>query len=346
MHILVIGGTRFMGPSVVRRLHEQGHSITVFHRGKTQAELPSGVQEILADRAHLFEFRNDFKHQAPDIVLDMIPFHEQDAQLVMKTFHGIAQRVVALSSCDVYRAYGRTLGSEPGPSDPTPLTEAACLREKLYPYRGEKLRSEEDPMAWMDNYDKILIERVVMGSPDLSGTILRLPMVYGPHDNMHRIFKYLQRMDEHRPVVVLGERFAHWLWTRDSVENVAAAIALAVTHPRAAGRIYNVGETQTLTIAEWVRAIGDAAEWNGTIITVPEEHLPTHLRSNIVTSQQMLIDTTRIREELGYHPLVSQGDALKQTVMWERANPPDEIDMSDFDYEAEDTIVAKLQRNS
>jgi len=254
--------------------------------------------------------------------------------------------VVALSSCDVYRAYGRTLGSEPGPSDPTPLTEAACLREKLYPYRGEKLRSEEDPMAWMDNYDKILIERVVMGSPDLSGTILRLPMVYGPHDNMHRIFKYLQRMDEHRPVVVLGERFAHWLWTRDSVENVAAAIALAVTHPRAAGRIYNVGETQTLTIAEWVRAIGDAAEWHGTIITVPEEHLPTHLRSNIVTSQQMLIDTTRIREELGYHPLVSQGEALKQTVMWERANPPDEIDMSDFDYEAEDTIVAKLQRNS
>ncbi len=32
MRILVIGGTRFMGPLAVRILSEQGHEVTVFHR--------------------------------------------------------------------------------------------------------------------------------------------------------------------------------------------------------------------------------------------------------------------------------------------------------------------------
>jgi nucleoside-diphosphate-sugar epimerase len=345
MHILVIGGTRFIGPVVIRQLHEQGHSITVLHRGQTQAELPPGVQEILADRAQLPAFRNEFQRLTPDIVLDMIPFLEQDAQTVVETFQGIAQRVVAISSCDVYRAFGRILASEPGPADPIPLTEDSPLREKLYLYRQETFRSQDDPMAWRDHYDKILVERIIMSNPDLPGTILRLPMVYGPHDTQHRTFQYLKRMDEHRPAIMLGEEFARWLWTREAVENVAAAIALAVTNPQAAGRIYNVAEAHTLTIAEWVQAIGDAADWHGTIVTVPEAQLPTTLASGIATHQQLLIDATRIRNELGYQPLISQSEALKQTIQWERANPPSKIDPNDFDYQAEDTILASLSQN-
>ena len=35
MRILVIGGTRFIGPPAVRRLVEMGHEVTVFHRGQS-----------------------------------------------------------------------------------------------------------------------------------------------------------------------------------------------------------------------------------------------------------------------------------------------------------------------
>ena len=55
MRILVIGGTNFMGPLVVRSLSEQGHEVTVFHLGQTQTDLPSGVKEILGDRRSLNE---------------------------------------------------------------------------------------------------------------------------------------------------------------------------------------------------------------------------------------------------------------------------------------------------
>ena len=42
MRVLIIGGTHFIGPAVVRSLHEMGHEVTVFHRGQTTADLPSG----------------------------------------------------------------------------------------------------------------------------------------------------------------------------------------------------------------------------------------------------------------------------------------------------------------
>ena len=44
MRILIIGGTRFIGPQVVRRLHAQGHEVTLFHRGKSKADLPAEIE--------------------------------------------------------------------------------------------------------------------------------------------------------------------------------------------------------------------------------------------------------------------------------------------------------------
>src|SRR6266704_5384447 len=162
MRILIIGGTRFIGPPVVRYLYAQGHNIKLFHRGQTRAETLPGVQEMLGDRRPLAPHARDLQRLAPDVVLDMTPVIEQDAREIMNTFTGVAGRVVAISSQDVYRAYGRLIGTEPGPPDPVPFAEDAPLREKLYPYRGETLREPDDPQRFMDDYDKIPIERIVM----------------------------------------------------------------------------------------------------------------------------------------------------------------------------------------
>ncbi len=49
MKILIIGGTNFIGPWVVRHLVTMGHDVTLFHRGKTKAELPEPVNHIYGD---------------------------------------------------------------------------------------------------------------------------------------------------------------------------------------------------------------------------------------------------------------------------------------------------------
>ncbi len=340
MRILVIGGTNFMGPLVVRSLSQQGHEITVFHRGQTQADLPKGVREILGDRRPIANSAAELQHLAPEVVLDMIPAIEQDAREIMSVFTGVARRVVAISSQDVYRAFGRVNGKESGPVDTVPITEDSPLRESLYPYRGETPREQDDPRRWQDDYDKILVERVVMNDPELPGTVLRLPMVYGPGDYQHRLFNYLKHMDDNRPAILMDEAEARWRCIHGYVENVADAIALAVTGERAAGRIYNVGEPFTFTMAEWVDKIGQTAGWQGRVVLVPRGRLPEPLRWGINAEQDIVVDSSRIRMELGYEERVSLDEALKRTIAWERANPPKEIDPKEFDYAVEDAFLA------
>jgi nucleoside-diphosphate-sugar epimerase len=126
------------------------------------------------------------------------------------------------------------------------------------------------------------------------------------------------------------------------VENVAEAIALAVTHERASGRIYNVGELYTPTLTERVSKLGQIAGWQGKVVVVPRDHLPTHLMVDIDTSQDIVVDTSRIREELGYAEIIPYDEALRRTIEWEQRHPPDLIDPGQFDYPAEDTVLARI----
>jgi nucleoside-diphosphate-sugar epimerase len=359
MRILILGGTKFVGPHVVRQLAAHGpnlgqrHEITIFHRGVTETELPDGVRHIHGDFASFDEHLDELKRLRPEVVLDMVPFREEDAARV-KAFAGVARRAVVISSQDVYRAFGRLWRTEPGPPDPVPLTEDSPLREKL-------------SNAGLD-YNKTAIETAVMDDPNLPATILRLPATYGLGDDKHRLFPYLKRMDDERPAILLDEAHAAWRWSRGYVEDVAHAIALAVTDERAAGRIYNVAYSETLSEAEWVQAIarvnglvgadlgvrptqstrleaGTARRSNVEVIALPSDQLPESLRRDMLDfTQQYEVDSTRIRRELGYSEKVPFAEALRRTIAWERANPPEQISPEDFDYAAEDAALAASSR--
>jgi uncharacterized protein YbjT (DUF2867 family) len=57
-------------------------------------------------------------------------------------------------------------------------------------------------------------------------------------------------MDDGRSAILLEKGMASWRWTHGYVEDVAAAVALAVMDERAAGRTYNVGEADPLPWTE------------------------------------------------------------------------------------------------
>src|SRR5215210_31093 len=241
MNILVIGATSgFIGTQAVWKLAAAGHALTVFHRGQTNADLPPGVRHIFGDRQRLPRFADEFKRAAPQVVIDMYLRFEREAVAVMQAFRGLAERVVAVSSQDVYRTYGILWRNEATRPNVTPIDEDAPLRSVLYPYRGVA-KGPDDPKY---DYDKIPVERVVMSDPELPGTVLRLPATYGPGDKQHRLFEYLKRMDDGRPFILLGEGEARWRQTHGYVEDVADAVALAAADARAANRIFNVGEEE------------------------------------------------------------------------------------------------------
>ena len=292
MRILVIGGTRFIGPYVTRELMESGHEITVFHRGGSEAVLPAGVRHIRSPDAAMpvCRFPVEVLEFAPEVVIHMIPMGEPDTRAAVASFTGLAQRLICLSSGDVYRAYGRFTGLEPGPVEPGLLTEDSPLRSVLYPYRA-KARS----MAALEYYyEKILVERIALQAKVLPAAILRLPKVYGPGDNadLATVRRFRER--------------GQWRWTHGYVENVAHAIALAALHPRAPNRIYNVGEEFTPTVAERMELLSD--------LTDPTRFPPVVRPAEENFAQDIAYDTTRIREELGYRELVGYEEGIRRSL--------------------------------
>lgn len=235
MHVLILGGTKFVGPHVVEHLVDLGHEVAIFHRGATETDQPLKVRHIHGDFGAFDDYVEILRALSPDVVVDMVPFREEDCRRI-RMLKGFARRFVAVSSQDVYRAFGRIWRTEPGPPDPTPLTEDSPLREQL-------------TTAGLA-YNKTAVERGLMGDADFSGTILRLPATHGPRDSQHRLFEYLKRMDDGRSTILIDKARANWRWARGYVEDVAHAIVLAITNDRAANRIYNVAYPETLNEAE------------------------------------------------------------------------------------------------
>jgi nucleoside-diphosphate-sugar epimerase len=294
MRVLMVGGTGFIGPYVAKELCERGHEVTVFHRGQHESELQPDVRHFRSEQAAVpvLTFPRELLRDQFELVIHMIPMGEADMQAAVQTFTGRATRLVALSSGDVYRAYGRFTGLEPGPVEEGLLHEDSPLRETFYPYRA-RAKSLADVNYY---YEKILVERVLRGQAQLPGTVLRLPKVYGPGGNakLATVYGYRDRPG--------------WRWTHGYVENISAAIVLTALHPAAANRVYNIGEAYTPTIAERLQ-------------TLPSSALPLVEANDYDFHQNIAYDTARIRKELGYTEPVSYEEGLKRTFL-AKANQP------------------------
>lgn len=338
MRILLIGGNGFIGRPVMTALQQQGHSLALFHRGTSSA--PVGVEQVLGDRDRLSASGAELKRFAPEVVIDLVISSGPQAENLMTVFRGTARRVIMLSSMDVYRAIAVALGTDTGPLQEVPLTEESELRRVLHPYPPEQLQVLRKIFPWMtDDYDKIPAERVVMNDPELPGTVLRLPMVYGPGDPLHRFWPVVKRIVDRRRQIIFPQTLAGWRSARGYVENVAAAIVLAATDDRAAGRIYNICEEPPFSELEWAQKIAHEMQWDGEFVTLPVERTPPHLLGPGNTAQHWTASSARIRHELGYQEPVEIEEAMRRTIRWEMENPLTAMP-AQFDYAAEDAAIA------
>jgi nucleoside-diphosphate-sugar epimerase len=339
MRLLLIGGNGFIGRFVAAALQRQGQTVAVFHRGTTA--VPAGVDEIRGDHNQLHASAQELQRFAPDVVIDLVLSSGSQAEELMNVFRGATRRVVMLSSMDVYRAAGILHGTESGPLQDVPLTEESELRRRLHPYPPESLQFLRKTFAWVtDDYDKIPAERAVMNDPELAGTVLRLPMVYGPGDPLHRFYPVVKRILDRRRHIIFPETLAAWRSPRGYVENVAAAIASAATDDRAARRIFNVCEEPSFSELEWAKKITSEMRWDGEFVVLPVDRTPRHLLKPGNAAQDWTASSTRIRRELGYEEPVALDEAIRRTINWQRKNAPAVEFLAQFDYVAEDAALA------
>jgi len=336
MRILVIGGSGFIGKPLVRQLINSGHQVAVFHRNLDDD--PLEAKHLRGDRNRLPEFREQFRQFSADVIIDMVLSSGEQARQLRSVAEELNARVVAVSSMDVYRAWAVMLGTEPGGLEPMPLTEDSPLRT-AHSYPPEIVEKMKSIFTWLTpGYDKAAVEREIMHTGSCN-TVIRLPMVYGPGDRLHRFYGVVQRVIDNRPFIILSEDHAAWRGPRGYVENVAHAIALASTSEHGIGRTYHVCDEPTLSELEWQKKIAAQTEWSGRFALLPAQRTPKHLQATGNPAQHLVASVDRIRRELGYTERVSRDEAIRRTIAWERANPPTGATFCQLDYGAEDAAL-------
>jgi len=339
MRILVIGGNGFIGTPLVQELLAAGHDVAVFHR--SAASPVQEVAQIQGDRNRLGDHEPELRRFAPQIIIDMILSSGQQAEQLVDLACDLNARVVAISSMDVYRAWGVLLGTEPGGLEPMPITEDSRARTARRAYPPELAQKMKSIFTWVNaDYDKVAVEQAVMGGR-VAGTVVRLPMVYGPGDPLHRLYGIVKRINDGRPAIILADDHAAWRGPRGYVENVAHALAVASVSERAFGHTYHVCDEPSLTELEWQTRVAGQTEWRGKFVVLPNHRTPKHLLMPGNASQHLVASSERIRGELGYKEPITMDEAIRRTIAWEQAHPPTGPSFHQFDYPAEDAALAE-----
>ncbi|PSL01609.1 nucleoside-diphosphate-sugar epimerase [Haloactinopolyspora alba] len=324
MRILVLGGTWFIGRRIVERLHERGDDVLVVHRGRSEPDGWVPVEHLRTDRRDLHAHAGRVRSFAPDAVVDTLALSAADVDAVLPVLPEVP--TVVLSSQDVYQAH---TGLRHGRCEsPVPLTESSTLRRERYPYRGAGINHVPD------DYDKLDVEDRWCSR---AATILRLPLVYGPHDWQRREDVVLRRLRAGRRQIPIGA--GNLLWTRCHVDDLATGVLAALDTRAADGLTFNLGESRTWPLAAWFTQIIGAAGADAELVRVPDAALPQDLALTAVQQQHLLVSVARAQEVLGWTP-GEPSHRVSESVRWHLEHPPAEGAWTDEDAAADDDALA------
>jgi nucleoside-diphosphate-sugar epimerase len=137
----------------------------------------------------------------------------------------------------------------------------------------------------------------------LEATILRLGAVLGVHPTSSWAVLVPAKIRQGRVSLAGGSALP---WTH--VENVGLAMELALTHPAAAGRAYNVVDGHV----SFRRYVEDVRSWFPDAPPAPGAEEPEKPQDSFVSH----CSNDRIRTELGYVPLRSYEDGMAEAAAW------------------------------
>ena len=99
LRILFIGGTGFIGPHMVRRALERGHTVSLFNRGRTNPHLFPEVEKLVGDRDGGLDVLRGGEWDAVIDTSGYVPrVVRESAELLRDNVH----RYLFVSTCDVY----------------------------------------------------------------------------------------------------------------------------------------------------------------------------------------------------------------------------------------------------
>lgn len=219
MKVLIIGGSRFVGPVVLKLLHTSGHELTIFNRGTIDYKYPSGVHFVRGDRDKSFGLKQKF-----DVIIDMCAYNGSQTKRALKDL-----------AFDYFINFG---------------TVASYRQSSIFPL------TEDFPIGdWpaFGNYNKGKVEcEEVLKQSGVKYCTIRPVYILGPKNHRDRE-KFIYSRVMHGQALTLpgnGMSLTQFVFA----DEVASAIAALVEHqPRGA---FNIAGDQAITLTGLVQAMG------------------------------------------------------------------------------------------
>jgi len=314
-HVLITGGLGFIGSNLARRLVELGARVTLIDSlfpdyGGNRFNI-AGIEDRL--RVNISDVRN--RHslrthlEGQDFLFNLAgqtshldsmddPFTDLEinceAQLsILETCRQVNPqiRIVFASTRQIYGRPERLPVDERHPLRPVDVNGI------------NKLAGESYHILYNDVYD-------------LSACALRLTNTYGPRMRIKDarqtfVGVWIRLLLEGSPFEVWdGSQLRDFTYVHDCVD----ALLRAALHPQARGRIFNLGGTEVVSLADLAQLL---VEVYGGGQFVHKEFPVERKRIDI---GDYYADDALIRQTLGWEPRVSLREGLKQTIDYFRAN--------------------------
>lgn len=291
MRVLLVGGTRFVGPLLAWRLLAAGHRVTLLNRGTLPDPFGDRVERLRGDRTTP-EFERLLAGRDFDAAVDFAAYTGEDGRRASEALAGRAGHYLMVSTGQVYllRAGCPRPAREAdydGPLLPRPA-ETGEAAEWDY---GKGKRDCEDALAAAFAARRFPVTRV------------RIPMVNGERDHFRRLESYLWRLLDGGPLL-LPDGGGHT--TRHVYGGeVARFLASILGRSDLLGRAFNLAQQETPTLADLVGRLRDALGSTAPIVPVPAERLraagiePVDV-SPFSTPWMSFLDPARARDDLGF----------------------------------------------
>jgi nucleoside-diphosphate-sugar epimerase len=212
---------------------------------------------------------------------------------------------------------------------------------------------EDSPLAGSEAAVKI---RRIRETEDLvlklhpSATHLRYPYIYGPNQILPTEWPVVRRALDKRPYLMLADG-GLTVMTAAYAGNAAHSVLLAFDRPGASqGQIYNVGDDKQFDRFMEAQIVADELRHSWEILSVPHEVArPAYPALQHHSPSHRLVDTSKIRDQLGYRDAFDPEQALRETIRWQRdhlygkSESVEKILQDPFDYPAEDEMVERYR---
>ena len=302
LNVLVLGGTGFIGPHLVRHAVSRGHRVTIFTRGRHQADLPVGVARLIGDRnGQLGALEGKRWDAVVDDSATNPDWVRQSAQLLKDA----AGRYLFTSSTGVYYPYLKR-----------------GIDESTVPHVD--LVNPKDPSEQF-GVAKARCEREVQQAFGNRGLIVRPTYIVGPGDTTDRFPYWPQRLARGGETLAPGrpDDPVQFIDVRDLAE-----FMIRLLEDQRSGAYDAVGPRDTLTMPGFLEQARAALGSSSTFTRVDDyaflaahgidEAIPWALLQGNDDGMMSIRNDRAIGGGLEFRPLAS---TVRDTLSWWRAVP-------------------------